>query len=237
MKKSILILSLLVGVTLFANKHDENYYKAAKLFKSGEYQEALAAYQSLQPQGPITYYNTGIVLYHLKNYSQALAAFRKAQLYAQPVLLKKIEHNIFQVNEKLNLGPDPSGYTMLLFVQAYCSLFILQCLFLFVWLSWYISFFVPVPLLKKARPLLLVLTVCFGSLIALKYLIIARQKGVVVVDNAKIFTGPNSEFHELATLQEGEEVKVVDQEESWYKMHYRNIDGWMRKDDVEAIIL
>ena len=237
MKKIILILSLFIVGTLCANKHDENFYKAVKLFNAGEYQEALTAYESLQPQGPVTYYNTGIVLYQLKQYGKALAAWRKAQLYASPTLLKKIEHNVAQAREKLGLAPDYGWYTRLLFLQSYCSLFILQSLFLLVWLGWYSSFLIPMPLLQKVRPFLLIFSFCFGSLIALKYMIVERTQGIVIVSDAKVFTGPNTEFHELASLKEGEQVKVVDQEKSWYKMHYRDINGWMRKDDVQAITL
>jgi tetratricopeptide (TPR) repeat protein len=237
MKKIVLILSLFIVSTLCANKHDENFYKAVKLFNAGEYQEALTAYESLQLQGPITYYNTGIVLYQLKQYGKALAAWRKAQLYASPALLKKIEHNAAQAREKLGLSPDSGWYISLIFLQSHCSLFILQCLFLLVWLGWYVSLFFTAPLLQKLRPFLLVFSFCFVSLIALKYMIVERTQGIVIVSDAKVFTGPNIEFHELASLKEGEQVKVVDQEESWYKMHYRDINGWMRKDDVQAITL
>ena len=87
----IILSMLLCSSFLSANKYYELYHKANKLLKTEQYQDALELYESLTPQGPVTYYNTGIALYHLQQYAQALSVWEKSEQHASAKLLKKIQ--------------------------------------------------------------------------------------------------------------------------------------------------
>lgn len=237
MKHLALLLTFLMVLPTFAGKHNENYYRASKFFKEGNYTEALEAYQSLVPQGPITYYNQGVVLYYLQRYGQALAAWRKAQLYAKPALQKKLAFNCLQVQKKLDLPKDTWLSKFFITIQSYCSLMFFQVLFLIMWIGWYASFFAPYTLLEKIRPFLFVGACVCGFVVATLYWATHTKRGIVIASEAKLFTGPNSEFHTLADLKEGQQVKVVGQEESWYKVLYNDSTGWIQKTDLEEIAL
>ena len=237
MNRTILRVMLFFGVsvtTLYANKYDEQFHKASKLFAQKEYQQALDLYASLKPQGTITYYNQGVVLYHLKDYARALAFFKKAHFYADAALQKKIAFNVARTQEKLGVPLDPWWYTWLLLVQSYCSLFLFQLIFLISSYLFYLSLGQHT-IFEKMRVPALVLFVASGAVVGAKYWILKQHSAVVITQNAKVFAGPNNEFHEVSDLKYGQEVKVVDQEESWYKMLYPHGKGWIQKSDVEEV--
>lgn len=237
MNKTIHLCMIIMScffTALNANKYDEQYHKASKLFAQKEYQQALDLYASLEPQGAITYYNQGVVLYHLKEYARALAFFRKAHFYADAALQKKIAFNVAKTQEKLGVPVDPWWYSWLLLVQSYCSLFLFQLIFL---ISSYLFYFSisQHTIFEKMRVPALVLFLLSGSVVGAKYWVLKQHSAVVITQNGKLFAGPNNEFHEVADLKYGQEVKVVDQEESWYKMLYPHGKGWIQKSNVEEV--
>jgi tetratricopeptide (TPR) repeat protein len=230
-----IILSGLIVLPLCANKSDETYYRANKLLKAGRHQEALDDYQLLTPQGPATYYNTGIALYHLQQYGKALAAWGKAEQYAGTGLLKKILYNKNKAYQKLELELPESWYTLLWLIQSRFSLFLLQVLFLLAWFGWCFSNYIQSVFIKKYRIILLVISMLCGPLLALKYWVHEYKRAVVTVPHVNVFVGPNTEFDVIAELKEGEQIKVVQQENSWYKIKYRKIYGWIQDSTIEQI--
>lgn len=231
----IILYFLLLVLPLHANKNDETYHKANKALKTGQYQDALEEYQSLEPQGPITYYNTGIALYHLQQYGKALAAWSKAEQHASSGLLRKIQANKTKAYQKLDLVAPAAWRGTLVIIQSYFSLFLLQVLFLIAWLSWWLAAYTRIVVVKKYRILLLLLSMCCGCLIAFKYWVQEYHRAVIVVPQAKLFTGPNTEFDTVAEIKEGEPVLVVHKEDTWYKVNYNNAHSWIQSIDLEQV--
>lgn len=231
----IIYLLLLFTLSLQANKHDEAYHKANKALKTGQYQDALEEYESLTPQGPAILYNMGIALYHLQQYGKALAAWSKAELHAGPGLLKKIQYNKNKAYQKLDLA-DPAGWRETLWtIQSYFSLFLLQVLFLVAWLGWCFARYIRITVIKKYRVLLFLISICCAGLLGIKYWVQEYKRAVVVISQAKLFTGPNVEFDIVAEIKEGEPVLVVQKEDTWYKVNYHNVHGWIQGADLEQI--
>lgn len=230
---NLIFFCFLFETSLLANKQDEDFYQAAKLAQEGEYQKALNLYTCLETQGPVTYYNSGVMAYYLQDYSKALVFWRKAERYASSGLLKKIQHNTVQVQEKLQVSADPEWYKILLSILAHCSYLLFQWVFLVAWFLMWISWLFSCSVLKKMRYLICFMVLLTGAILVGEYWNMTRREAIVMVQEAKIFAGPREDFHEIGLIKQGEQVKVVGEEESWYKMLYRNSSGWMRKLDLE----
>lgn len=231
----IFYLLLLFTFPLQANKHDEMYHAANKALKMGQYQEALKGYELLTPQGPVTYYNTGIALYHLKEYGKAIASWSKAEQYASPGLLKKINYNKNKAYQKLGIEGLSGWQAAIFMIQSYFSLFLLQMLFLLTWLGYWFAGYVSNHVVKKYRILLLIISVMSGCLLACKYWVHAYKRVVIIVAQAKMFTGPNADFDIITEIKEGELVSVVQKENTWYKVNCHNTKGWIQSVDVEEV--
>lgn len=211
------------------------YHKANKALKTGQYQDALEGYQSLESQGPVIYYNTGIAQYHLQQYGKALASWGKAEQHAGPALLKKIQANKTKAYQKLGIQESHPWRIMALLVQSYFSLFLLQILFLLTWFGWWFADYSSSALVRKYKVVLLLISISCGCLLAVKYWVQEYQRAIVIVSEAKIFAGPNTEFDSVAHIKEGEQVTVVQKEDTWYKVSCQNVHGWIQSVDIEQI--
>ena len=228
----IILSMLLCSSFLSANKYDELYHKANKLLKTEQYQDALELYESLTPQGPVTYYNTGIALYHLQQYAQALSVWEKSEQHASAKLLKKIQYNKNKAYKKLGLEYKEDWRSFFMMLQSYCSLLILQILFLVTWFGFFGTGYIRFTYNKRVRLFLLLISLLCGLLLAIKYWVYESQWAIVITPQTKMFAGPNKEFDTLAELKEGERVKVVQKEDSWYKIKYHKAYGWIESDTV-----
>ena len=80
-------------------------------------------------------------------------------------------------------------------------------------------------------------SIIFMTIIAIATLLFinisfAANTGKVVVETAKLREQANADSKELASL--GEEVEILNEEEDWYKVKYKNITGYIRKDLIEV---
>lgn len=231
----LMVLVFICSVPLYANKHDETYHKANKALKTGQYQDALEGYQSLEPQGPVVLYNTGIALFHLQHYGKAVAAWCKAEQHARPGLLKKIQYNKNKAYSKLDLEEPAWWQNLLLTLQSYFSLFLLQVLFLGAWLSWCFARYIRIELIRKYRAFLLVFSILCGCLLIVKYWVQEYKRAIIIAPQAKLFTGPNVDFDAVAEMKEGDSVGVVQKEDTWYKVNYNNAHGWIQSVNLEQV--
>ena len=124
---------------------------------------------------------------------------------------------------------------MALLVQSYFSLFVLQILFLLAWFGWWSAEYTGSAVMKKYKLVLLLISISCGSLIAVMYWVREYHTAVIIVPEAKIFAGPNTEFDTVAHGKEGEQVTVVQKEDTWYKVSCQNVHGWIQSADVEQI--
>ena len=63
---------------------------------------------------------------------------------------------------------------------------------------------------------------------------LATNNGKINVDTAKLREQPNTEAKVLELLSNGEEVKILEEKDGWYKVEYKKITGYLRTDLVET---
>lgn len=63
---------------------------------------------------------------------------------------------------------------------------------------------------------------------------LATNNGKIIVDTAKLREQPNTEAKVLELISKGEEVKILDEQDGWYKIGYKQITGYLRTDLVET---
>lgn len=62
----------------------------------------------------------------------------------------------------------------------------------------------------------------------------ATNNGKIIVDTAKLREQPNTEAKVLELISKGEEVKILEEQDGWYKIEYKQITGYLRTDLVET---
>ena len=62
----------------------------------------------------------------------------------------------------------------------------------------------------------------------------ATNNGKISVDTAKLREQPNTEAKILELISNGEEVKILEEKDGWYKVEYKQITGYLRTDLVET---
>lgn len=82
------------------------------------------------------------------------------------------------------------------------------------------------------KSIILMTTIAMSMLLFMN-ISFAANTGKIVVETAKLReqADTNSKVLELASL--GEEVEIIKEEDQWYKVKYKNITGYMRKDLIE----
>lgn len=82
-------------------------------------------------------------------------------------------------------------------------------------------------------------SIIFMTIIAIATLLFinisfAANTGKVVVETAKLREQANTDSKVLELASLGEEVEILNEEEDWYKVKYKNITGYIRKDLIEV---
>ena len=61
----------------------------------------------------------------------------------------------------------------------------------------------------------------------------AANTGKVIVETAKLREQANTDSKVLELASQGDEVEILSEENEWYKIKYKNITGYLRKDLVQ----
>lgn len=231
MKMVVALVYLLGFGVLFANQTQETFLKACAQFDKGHVREALELYTSLDVQSPTLWYNIGCCYYILGQYAQALVAFRQAERTGTISLVKKTAIMVRKVQEKLELSPDTHWYRTALLAESYIALFLVQLLFLALLLGLIVCLWFK--LIGRVKLIFLGLFLLIaGSFCVFDYWFSHQQYAVVLSDSAAVYAGPDKEFHKLGTVRRGQEVKVVQEAQSWYKVSFQELQGWIEQTDL-----
>ena len=81
-------------------------------------------------------------------------------------------------------------------------------------------------------------SIIFMTLIAIASLLFinisfAANTGKVLVETAKLREQANTDSKVLELASQGEEVEILNEEDQWYKVKYKQITGYIRKDLIE----
>ena len=81
-------------------------------------------------------------------------------------------------------------------------------------------------------------SIIFMTIIALASLLFinisfAANTGKVLVETAKLREQANTDSKVLELASQGEEVEILNEEDQWYKVKYKQVTGYIRKDLIE----
>ena len=224
-----------------AREQSENYLKAYELYQNGLKEDAFELYSHIQPATPAVLYNTGVVAYDRGKWSQALAFWNEALPHAHAKLVKKLQQATAYVQREHGLPVDPAWYRFLWIIQSYLSFLFLQIFVLVCWYLWYFLRKTSICLLKKLRILFLLCSVVGVGQLLCMYYVRAQKIAIVGSMGASVYPAPNNKLHVLATVSQGQRVKLVDECESWYKMQYQDVlgnlewqTGWAEQKNFES---
>jgi tetratricopeptide (TPR) repeat protein len=219
---------------LICQPDQEKFLKANELYNESKYQEALDLYNSMAVKGCSQFYNIGNCYFKLNNSAKAIGNWKKALKLASFDQYSNIEFNIEQGYKKLNKnisnGFVDDIYNILAKYVSFVSLNDLILIFLLFW-------FVLVLFYKKLKSfrLLLIIIVLFNFLllngIFFKYYLQAK-KTAFVIEQTKIFAGPEKNYHTIGVYNLADELKIKKQNGDWYLVSMNNSVGWVNKDSV-----
>ena len=232
MKKMILFVMVVGSMRLSADVVQETFLKAGVEYEQGHIKQALELYKKMDTFYPSVFYNRGLCQYSLGVYPQALADFRRAQRMGNKELFEKASQAVVLTQKKLGIDPDSFlfGSQMALhtlFSGDFLRILIIMLFMLLVLLVMFRRYTV------KRLVALIGLIVGLGSCCFYEYWLSQQRYGVVVAQQALLYAGPDKEFHRVGGVSAGQQVKVVQQDQSWYKVYFHSEVGWVEQSDIE----
>lgn len=224
----ILLFIVCSFLTLHANKFDEIYHEAAHVYNDKEYQKAYDLYASLESKSSVVLYNQALCKYNLKEYLAAFIYLKKAALLADYNLQKTIIQVMQEVCAKLGLQPISLQEKVYMLLIASCSFLVVQVLFL---LTWFLLLFVSHRVIRYVLSFMFIVLFCIMLLLYVAHF----QRHGVVIQDAYLYVGPNKSYSSLKEVTVGQEVKVVQELDSWYKITDTQSTGWINQSDIALL--
>jgi len=224
---------------LICNGNDEELFlRANKYSEQQEWEQSLDLYKSIKQKGSLVWYNMGNCCYRLKDYAEALVYWKRSQQAASRIVYAQSKQNQRILARQLN--KEASVYWVQWFHEFFVynllgiSLLFLQILFLFCWV---ILFFLQRYQGKKFFFAALVVMMLNG-LVGLGMIVKYKQTdkiGIVITDNANVFTGPSQEYHLLNRLNKVDQVTIQGIKPGWYKIKYAAGTGWVTATAIQVV--
>lgn len=231
--KNFVILLLVYASAVYTKQNtQEIFLRANKEYKETHFQKARELYESIEHKGRAVWYNLGNSLYQVKEYPQAIAAWRRAQEGASLEELKNIEYNI-------NCAREQAGYSHIKYSTWYrllrasallVPLVLIQIAFL---LSWYLLFWALV--IRRGTKgilhmilitILLCIIVWLGAALSIHYKESLCTKAVANQQTA-VYAGPHDKYHVVGGLVSTDELNIVEQRTGWCKIMHDQVYGWV----------
>lgn len=226
-----------------------SFAQANELYKQGDFVKAYDLYLQIPNKSCAVYYNLGNCAYKMGKPGYALLYWRKAEndwgLFGRDELLK----NIALVKKKALLDEESeqsivhalkdvlisSKNSFISLIRA-IPLFSLQLLVLLLWIFLFV--YLRYLYRRKQRAIIIALF-CFQALfafsLAIKYNLQSFRHLVVIKPGAKLFSGPGDNFATLGHLSEAQELVMLKQTGTFYKVKVNSVIGWVDKNFVDKI--
>lgn len=224
---------------LICSGNDEEFFlRANKCCKQHDWSQALTVYKSINQKGSLVWYNMGNCCYYLKNYTEALICWKRAEQGASYTIYAQSKHNQHilarQLNRVVPVVWTQQLYDFFVYNLLKISLLFLQALFLF---CWFFFFFLKRYWGERFFAVALIMATLSGLVgtgIVVKYKQM-NKIGIIIVDSTKIFSGPSQEYHVLDMLNHIDQVTIQDVKFNWYKIKYTTGVGWVLADTVQVV--
>jgi len=122
---------------------EELFLRANKYCEQHDWSQALTLYRSINQKGSLVWYNMGNCCYHLKNYTEALIYWKRAEQGTLYKIYAQSKHNQRILARKLNrvvpVVRVQQLYEFFVYNLLGIPLLFLQVLFLFCWSLFFFS--------------------------------------------------------------------------------------------------
>ena len=222
-----------------AGNDEELFLRGNNLYEHHEYDKALSSYEMMVHKGRAVLYNMGNCYYHINNYPQALVHWLRAERGATPYECALITHNKQQLAIKMGKPAAQSLVErMISFVHAgmpYVSLLFLQISFLILWCFFIFTTAKKNRFKRLVLGILLLVVMLVGIVLGMYHFKHRTMFGVVVKQQALLFSGPHTGFHAIGSVACADHVVVKEQREGWYKIRYSGSIGWVEAEAIQII--
>ena len=219
---------------VFAQSGKADFDAGCRLYKSGEYDQALERFKALEQSSPSAdlFYNIGNTYFRLGKIGMSMVYYERARKISPS---DDIDYNIKFVSGMIN---DPD-YNRTFFDRI--GRFSLKLFFAFTLL--FFSAVVSVKLLFPSKKVFwafvisFLLVACSSSLYFVKYREDKLQYAVAIDGSASVRSGPDYSFKVNFTLPEGKKVMVLGRSDKWIEVGVKSlgIRGWVEINHFEFI--
>jgi len=227
----ILVLLCMISPLYAGSADEETFLRGNQLYMQEKYADALHVYEQIGKKNNAVWYNLGNCFYQQGDYQSAYAYWRKAAKTASAKQYQAIVFNMHMAEK--HLGKEYNLIDKIYAAIDSWSPLATQLLFLFFWciLLWLAC------ACYKATRLLLFVCLLFMAFVAagavgLKHYRMQRFVGIIMKDQAEVFTGPDHSYQTIAQLPRATEVGIVEQREQWMKIKDRHLKGWVARKDL-----
>jgi hypothetical protein len=238
-KKIVIILAVFMVGSLKAASEQELFLRGNDYYGKHEYVSALNAYEAMQNKGRSVWYNMGNCAYKIGNKPQALAYWKRSQQGAHAHELADIQYNIHVLEKEYETHTEKYFWQRLYSVISEAatpySLTMLQMVFLAVW---FLLLYVWKKYGYKNFWLLLgvlAINILCAALLIVKYSTMHQRVGIVTGNQVALYAGPNEQYHTLGLVDEMAQVLVQEQRNSWCKVNYAQLTGWVPSDKILVV--
>jgi tetratricopeptide (TPR) repeat protein len=243
MKKTAAILFALIFVgKIFAADVAADFSAANKLYAQGKFVDAAADYEKLFQAGitsPVIYFNYGNAEFKSGNLGKAIAAFRRAELFAPRD--SEIRANLAFVRNQVQGATVRES-----FWQNWLGNLSLNEWTVFAMITFWLTFFLLAAKqirpalatkLKSATWLFAALTIFSGTILGVQASNhFSRQAAVVISAEAMARSGPFDDAQNAFTARDGVELSVLDRREDWVQVaDGSGKTGWLPAKQVEIL--
>ncbi len=234
-----LMLFILFTLNFLSAADQSNLFERAnKFYREHKYEQAMSDYQNIKQKDGAVWYNMGNTVYRQGDYLYAYIYWLRAQKNGDAHIFKGAMHNlerlaVVQGKDALSLIDRISLFFLSLTKRLslftwQLFFFIAWCLLLWMWLHY-----------DNRTLRRLSMGVLFGAIFFMLFPIIvgysAHKTYGVVLDEAKVYNGPNSSFYQLGSLAQGSLIRITQSDKRWYKIAYDDTIGWVERIAVAKI--
>lgn len=224
------------------NTTSKTFEAATKLSYDGKLDEAIKLYQTL-PATFTTLSNVASCFYAKNDFVQALLFLKKAEKQANFFERLKIEPSIQIVKAKIGIETGQSTRFIAKIKKSIVSLGVFFVTISSFWLELFtvLLWLVLIVAFKKSWHLFTKCALFISFVLTITGLTFVSKaqntaKGIILMPNSKIFSGPGNHFLTLGEANPGTEVRLNKKAGQYFKVKIdQTKQGWMHSSDLEQI--
>jgi tetratricopeptide (TPR) repeat protein len=229
----ILFITLYLDKTTLATSQ-EDFLRANQWYLSGDYLKAKKFYDSIENKGAAVWFNLGNCCYHLEQYPEALAYWKRSLKTGGKRWRDDVLYNCQHVQEVLSVQQPQKWSELLTRVVADHSLLWWQLVLILLGIIGTAMLFLYKKRKKVPVVVFFVVLCITTSCLGIKYWHLSQEHAIVAYESG-LMAGTDERFSKIAILKKGLEVFVIQKQEKWTKVVTNEGAGWIMADALITI--